>query len=80
MASTAKITPTKFQLTSDPKNQNDKLIFLEHPKADIFLRSDNWAAIHSRMEFDKSLQEVKLFGDVHIYYDWGFELKTDPLN
>ena len=62
------------------KNQTDKLIFLEYPKADIFLRSDNWAAINSRNGiFDKSLQEVKLFGDVHIYYDRGFELKTDSI-
>ena len=62
------------------KNQTDKLIFLEHPKADIFLRSDNWAAINSRNGiYDKSLQEVKLFGDVHIYYDRGFELKTDSI-
>ncbi len=62
------------------KNQTDKLIFLEHPKADIFLLSDNWAAINSRNGiYDKSLQEVKLFGDVHIYYDRGFELKTDSI-
>ena len=62
------------------KNQTDKLIFLERPKADIFIRSDNWAAINSRNGiYDKSLQEVKLFGDVHIYYDRGFELKTDSI-
>ena len=51
-----------------------------NPIADIFLRSDNWAAINSRNGiYDKSLQEVKLFGDVHIYYDRGFELKTDSI-
>ena len=36
MASTAKITRTKFPLHKRSKKQNDKLIFLEHPKADIF--------------------------------------------
>ena len=59
------------------KHQTDNLIFLKQPKADIFLLSNNWVAINSSDGiYDKSLEEAKLFGGVHIYYDKGFELKT----
>ena len=62
------------------KHQTDDLILLKQPKADIFLRNSSWLALSSEDGiYYRSLEKIELFGGVQVYYDKGFELKTQSM-
>lgn len=70
-----------FLVTADTASQtedNEDLIALELPKADITLKDGAWVALTAREGFyDRELQTVDLSGQVSLYHDRGFELHTE---
>ena len=67
-------------LSAVQKHQSDDLILLKQPQADIFLKNSSWLALSSKDGvYHRSSEKIELFGGVRIYYDKGFELKTQSM-
>jgi len=69
-----------FLVTADVASQapdNDSVITLELPKADITLQDGTWVALSARDGlYDRVRQTVDLVGQVSFFHDRGFELHT----
>ncbi len=70
-----------FLVTADVASQatdNEPLINLELPKADITLEDGTWVALSARDGlYDREEQTVELVGQVSFFHDKGFELHTE---
>ncbi len=70
-----------FQVTADVATQateNDSVINLELPKADITLEDGTWVALSAQDGvYDRDQQTVELVGQVSFFHDKGFELHTE---
>ena len=70
-----------FQVTADVAKQspdNDSLINLELPKADITLQDGTWVTLTARDGlYDRDRHTVDLAGQVSFVQDQGFELHTE---
>lgn len=68
-----------YTLTADRAtraNENENVIALEKPKADIVLQQGGWLAVHANTgAFDNAAAKLDLSGDVIIFHDAGYELK-----
>ena len=69
-----------FLVTADIASQaseNDSVISLELPKADITLEDGTWVALSAQDGlYDRERQTVDLVGQVSFFHDKGFELHT----
>ncbi len=60
---------------------NDGVLELEKPVADILLKSGAWLAISAEHgAYTEEVQSLKLQGDVRLFHDTGYELKTAQLD
>lgn len=70
-----------FLVTADVASQaseNESVINLELPKADITLEDGTWVALSARDGlYDREQKTVDLVGDVSFFHDEGFELHTE---
>jgi lipopolysaccharide export system protein LptC len=70
-----------FLVTADVASQgkdDDSVITLELPKADITLDDGTWVALSARDGlYDRDRQTVDLTGQVSFFHDRGFELHTE---
>lgn len=70
-----------FLVTADVASQateNDSVITLELPKADITLEDGTWVALSARDGlYDREQKTVDLVGEVSFFHDKGFELHTE---
>ena len=70
-----------FVITADVANQapeNENLITLELPKADITLENGAWLALTaSEGLYDRGAETLDLSGQVSFFHDQGFELHTE---
>ena len=70
-----------FLVTADVASQsaeNDSIINLELPKADITLEDGTWVALSAQDGlYDRDQQTVDLVGQVSFFHDKGFELHTE---
>ena len=70
-----------FVITADVANQapeNENLVTLELPKADITLDDGTWLALMAREGlYDRDVETLDLIGQVGFYHDAGFELHTE---
>lgn len=70
-----------FTVTADLVSQSSddgNLYELELPKADITLEDDTWLALTAKSgRFLYEEQELELIGDVDLFHDQGFEIRTE---
>jgi len=70
-----------FLVTADVASQvseNDSLVVLELPKADMTLEDGTWLAITAKSgRYHRKAEYVELHGDVVLFHDKGFEVRTD---
>lgn len=70
-----------FLVTADVASQakdDESVIALELPKADITLEDGTWVALSARDgRYDRDQQTVDLVGEVSFFHDEGFELHTE---
>ena len=70
-----------FLVTADVASQatdNEAVVSLELPKADITLEDGSWVALSARDGlFDRERKTVDLVGQVSFFHDKGFELHTE---
>lgn len=70
-----------FLVTADVASQetdDESVIALELPRADITLEDGTWVALSARDGlYDRDQQTVDLVGEVSFFHDKGFELHTD---
>lgn len=70
-----------YSVTADLAIQdksNDNLVDLELPKADVTLEDGTWLAIMAKAgRYHREAETVDLIGDVIVFHDEGFEVKTD---
>ena len=70
-----------YSVTADlaiQDNANDNLVDLELPKADVTLEDGTWLAIMAKSgRYHREDETVDLMGDVIVFHDEGFEVKTD---
>ncbi len=70
-----------FRVTADLAIQdksNDNLIDLELPKADMTMEDGTWLAIMAKSgRYHREAETVDLTGDVVVFHDEGFEVKTE---
>ena len=70
-----------YLVTADVASQakeNESIINLELPKADITLADGTWVALSARDGiYDRDRQTVDLVGQVSFFHDKGFELHTE---
>ncbi len=70
-----------FTVTADLVSQSSEdgnLYELELPKADITLEDDTWLALTARSgRFLYEEQQLDLIGDVDLFHDEGFEIRTE---
>ena len=70
-----------FTVTADlvtQSKENSNLYSLELPKADITLKDETWLALTARAgEFLFEEQQLELTGDVDMFHDQGFEIRTE---
>ena len=70
-----------FLVTADVASQateNDSIVTLELPKADITLEDGTWVALSARDgRYDREQKTVDLVGEVSFFHDKGFELHTE---
>ncbi len=70
-----------FVITADVASQapeNENLVTLELPKADITLDDGTWLALMGREGlYDREVKTLDLIGQVGFYHDAGFELHTE---
>ena len=73
-----------YTLTADKAAQlpeNENLILLERPRADITLEDGSWIALHAQSgTFDKQAFLLNLTGDVRLFHDRGYELSTTKMS
>lgn len=69
-----------FTITADLATQsreNESLIALELPKADMTLQDGAWLALSARAgKYDQDREQLALRGDVSLFHDDGFEIHT----
>lgn len=72
-----------FLVTADVASQapdNENLIALELPKADITLEDGTWIAVTAREgQYDRTVDILDLLGQVSYFHDRGFELHTEEM-
>ena len=70
-----------YSVTADLAVQdtgNDDLIDLELPKADLTMEDGTWLAVMAKAgRYHRKAETVDLLGDVVMFHDEGFEVKTD---
>ncbi len=70
-----------FTVTADlvtQSKEDSNLYSLELPKADITLKDETWLALTARTgEFLFEEQQLELTGDVDMFHDQGFEIRTE---
>ncbi|WP_282605904.1 LPS export ABC transporter periplasmic protein LptC [Pelagibius sp. Alg239-R121] len=70
-----------FTVTADLVSQSTgdgNLYELELPKADITLEDDTWLALTAKSgRFFYEEQQLELIGDVDLFHDQGFEIRTE---
>ncbi len=70
-----------FTLTADEASQSaddGHLIYLELPKGDITLENGTWLAVNAREgRYHREDQLLDLTGEVTVFHDRGFELRTE---
>src|SRR5690606_31047360 len=61
--------------------EDENLVMLEKPMADMLLTSGNWIAIEaSNGTFRQDSQKLLLTGDVRLFHDEGYEMKMVKLD
>jgi lipopolysaccharide export system protein LptC len=69
-----------YSVTADTASQNNKapdMVDLAFPKADITLKSGAWLALSAETgTFNRKLQVLNLKGEVNLFHDMGYELRT----
>ena len=69
-----------YSVTADLAIQdkgNDNLVDLELPKADVTLEDGTWLALMAKAgRYHREAETVDLIGDVIVFHDEGFEVKT----
>ena len=69
-----------YSVTADLAIQNkadDNLVDLELPKADVTLEDGTWLALMAKTgRYHREAETVDLIGDVIVFHDEGFEVKT----
>ncbi len=69
-----------FSLTADiasQSRQNENVIELELPKADMTMADESWLALTARAgEYDREARLLNLSGAVSLFHDEGFEMQT----
>ena len=61
------------------ETQRDK-IFLDKPMADMTMSSGTWIAIEADQgEYSENLEKLQMKGNVHLFQDNGYSLKTDKM-
>ena len=72
-----------FSVTADEATQTpdrSNIIDLAFPKADITLKDGTWLALEAQKgTFDKTDKILELSGNVILFHDKGYELKTDSV-
>lgn len=70
-----------FTITADlatQSSENENLIALELPKADMTLQDGAWLALSARAgQYDQDREQLALNGDVSLFHDNGFEMHTE---
>lgn len=70
-----------YTLTADmatQASQNEDLIELELPKADITLQDGTWLALTAKSgQYDRESELLDLFGSVSVFHDKGMEMRTE---
>lgn len=70
-----------YTLTADmatQANQNEDLIELELPKADITLEDGTWLALTAKSgQYDRESELLDLYGSVSVFHDKGIEMRTE---
>jgi lipopolysaccharide export system protein LptC len=70
-----------YSVTADlavQDKRNDDLVDLELPKADMSMDDGTWVAVMAKSgRYDRKAETVDLTGDVVMFHDEGFEVKTD---
>ena len=73
-----------YTITADRAQQgsdNEDLIILEKPLADILLNSGNWLAVKSQQgAFLQETQRLLLKGDVEMFHDQGYQMQMTELH
>ncbi len=60
---------------------DDKLIILEKPVADMLLDTGNWVAVEAdKGAYHQETQKLLLQGDVKLFHDEGYQMKTPQLH
>ncbi|HSE77275.1 MAG TPA: LPS export ABC transporter periplasmic protein LptC [Alphaproteobacteria bacterium] len=68
-------TLTAEQATQDSGDSD--MTELSRPKADITLENGTWVALTAEQgQYNKSTRRLELLGDVNVFHDEGYELKT----
>jgi lipopolysaccharide export system protein LptC len=78
----AKNQPYSITAKKATQNENDdKLILLEAPLADMTLKSGRWLAIEAEQgAYDQTSQHLLLKGNVNLYHDEGYLMQTAELD
>ncbi|MDJ0608270.1 MAG: LPS export ABC transporter periplasmic protein LptC [Kiloniellales bacterium] len=70
-----------YNLTAEQASRssgNSDVVILDLPKGDITLDSGTWLALDARTgRYDQLAQTLDLYGDVTLFHDRGFEIKTE---
>jgi lipopolysaccharide export system protein LptC len=67
---------TADELSQNPENED--LVDLKNPKADVTLSGGSWLAIMSPTgEYSKATQVLELSGGVNAFHDLGYEFRTE---
>ncbi|MEM7617858.1 MAG: LPS export ABC transporter periplasmic protein LptC [Pseudomonadota bacterium] len=62
-------------------NNNDDIVILEEPLADMLLNSGNWVAIKAKQgAFSQEKQSLLLRGDVELFHDKGYQMSMPELH
>jgi len=72
-----------YTITADravQDTQNEDLVLLEKPLADMLLNSGNWIAIKAQKgNFKQETQKLHLEEDIEIFHDAGYKMETEEL-
>lgn len=69
-------TVTADTLVQDPENED--IVNLSNPKADIVVESGSWIALTAPIgQYNKNDQVLELSGGVNLFHDMGYEFRTE---
>ena len=70
-----------YTVTADVAVQSprdESIVDLELPKADMIMTDGSWLALTARSgRYDRDLEQLDLTGEVSLFHDKGFELRTE---